>query len=77
MAYAGAIFINAAIYIIAAMGLAVFTGFVSADAIEVKMAGFGLAVAVLLENGGRDGSAAYGGSSAGPIVRRLVEAAVR
>ncbi|NCD18681.1 MAG: penicillin-binding protein 2 [Actinobacteria bacterium] len=36
-----------------------------------------VAVAVLLENGGRDGSAAYGGSSAGPIVRRLVEAAVR
>ncbi|MDX5318890.1 MAG: penicillin-binding protein 2, partial [Actinomycetes bacterium] len=36
-----------------------------------------IAVAVLLENGGRDGSAAYGGSSAGPIVRRLVEAAVR
>lgn len=34
-----------------------------------------IAVAVLLENGGRDGSAAYGGSSAGPIVRRLVEAA--
>ena len=29
--------------------LAVFTGFVSADAIEVKMAGFGLAVAVLLD----------------------------
>jgi peptidoglycan glycosyltransferase len=35
-----------------------------------------IAVAVLLENGGRDGSAAYGGSSAGPIVRRLVQAAV-
>ena len=29
--------------------LAVFAGFVSADAIEVKMAGFGLAVAVLLD----------------------------
>ncbi len=36
-----------------------------------------VAVAVLLENGGRDGSAAYGGSSAGPIVRRLVQAAVQ
>jgi len=35
-----------------------------------------VAVAVLLENGGRDGSAAYGGSSAGPIVRRLIQAAV-
>lgn len=34
-----------------------------------------IAVAVLLENGGRDGSAAYGGTSAGPIVRRLIEAA--
>ncbi|MGM0385546.1 MAG: peptidoglycan D,D-transpeptidase FtsI family protein [Actinomycetota bacterium] len=36
-----------------------------------------VAVAILLENGGRDGSAAYGGTSAGPIVRRLVEVAVR
>ncbi|MDN5558077.1 MAG: penicillin-binding protein 2 [Ruaniaceae bacterium] len=36
-----------------------------------------IAVAVLLEHGGDAGSGAYGGSAAGPIVRRLIEAGLQ
>ena len=47
-----------------------FTGFAPADDPEV-------AVAVVVEDGGRAGSEAYGGSVAGPISKAVMEAALQ